>query len=72
MIDAMPYKKALGRFANDASGLNRRRGLLNNSKFIVRGNRVFIQAIKDVDIDEKILFSYGKEYWKVIAENILP
>ena len=72
VIDAMPYKKALGRFANDASGLNRRRGLLNNSKFVVRGNRVFIQAIKDVDIDEEILVSYGKEYWKVIAENNLP
>lgn len=71
VIDAMPYKKALGRFANDAGGLNKRRGLLNNSKFIVRGNRVFLQAIKDIDIDEEVLVSYGREYWKVITENNL-
>ena len=32
VIDAMPYKKALARFASDASGLNGRSGLINNSK----------------------------------------
>ena len=69
-LGAMPYKKALGRFANDASGLNRRRGLLNNSKFIVWGNGAFIQAIKDVDIDEEILVSLVKNIGKLLQRMI--
>ena len=71
VIDAMPYKKALARFANDANGLNKIENLKNNSKFIIQQNKVYIQAVRDICAGEEILVSYGREYWKVIAENNL-
>ncbi|HUZ57860.1 MAG TPA: SET domain-containing protein-lysine N-methyltransferase [Hanamia sp.] len=71
VIDAMPYKKALARFANDANGLNKIENLKNNSKFIIQQNKVYIQVVKDICAGEEILVSYGREYWKVIAENNL-
>ena len=69
VIDAMSYKKALARFANDANGLNKIENLRNNSKFIIQQNKVYIQVVKDICAGAEILVSYGKEYWEVIAEN---
>ena len=71
VIDCMPYKKALARFANDANGLNKIKNLKNNSKFIIQQNKVYIQVVKDICAGEEVLVSYGREYWKVIAENNL-
>ena len=48
VIDAMPFKKAFARFANDANGLNKIENLKNNSKFIIQQNKVYIQVIKDI------------------------
>lgn len=70
VIDAMPYKKAIGRYANDASGLNKIKGLANNSKYVNDGKRVFMEAVKDIPAGAEILVAYGKEYWNVISSNI--
>src|SRR5215216_3571942 len=48
VIDAKTYKKALGRYANDARGVVSTKGLANNSKYVVDGAKVFIEAIKDI------------------------
>jgi hypothetical protein len=69
VIDALPFKKALGRFSNDADGLSKIKGLSNNSKYVLDGKKVFIEAIKDIPANTEIFVSYGKDYWKVIAEN---
>ena len=71
VIDAMPYKKALARFANDANGLKKMGNLRNNSEFIIQQTKVYIQVVKDIGAGEEILVSYGREYWEVIAENNL-
>jgi len=71
VIDCMSNKKALARFANDANGLIKIENLKNNSKFIIQQNKVYIQAVKDICAGKEILVSYGREYWKVIAENNL-
>lgn len=71
VIDCMPYKKALARFANDANGLNKIENLKNNSEFIIQQNKVYIQVVKDISAGEEVLVPYGKEYWEVIAENNL-
>src|SRR6476660_2460903 len=42
VIDASPYKKAVARFANDASGMNRVRGITNNADYEQDGSRIFI------------------------------
>jgi hypothetical protein len=69
VVDASTYKKALGRYANDARGLSRINGLRNNSEYVAEGNRVYIDAIRDIPAGSEILVDYGKEYWDVIRSN---
>jgi SET domain-containing protein len=69
VINAAPYKKALARFANDARGLKRIKGLTNNAEYQEDGLRVFIVAKKDIPPGSEILVDYGKEYWDVIRYN---
>lgn len=69
VIDAMNYKKALARYANDAKGLNKTKGILNNCKYVRVGKRIFMETIKDIPKGGEILVSYGKEYWDVIKKE---
>lgn len=68
VIDALPRKAALARYANDARGLTRVKGILNNSEYTEEGLRVFIVTKKDIPANAEILVGYGKEYWDVIRE----
>ncbi|HVM89071.1 MAG TPA: SET domain-containing protein [Puia sp.] len=70
VIDAYSYKKALGRYANDAQGLKKIKGLRNNSEYMIHGAKVFIEAIKDIPAGSEILVGYGKEYWSIIKYNM--
>jgi uncharacterized protein len=69
VIDAEPYKKAIGRFANDAFGLMRRKGVNNNAYYEQDGLRIFITAKKDIEPGSEILVGYGKEYWQAMRYN---
>jgi SET domain-containing protein len=71
VIDAKTYKKALGRYANDARGLVSSKGLSNNSKYVVDELKVFIESIKDIPAGSEIFVSYGREYWDVMRRNQL-
>ena len=70
VIDAKNYKKALARYANDARGMVRKKGITNNAKYVVDGLDVFIEAIKDIPPGSEILVSYGQEYWDVMRKNL--
>ncbi|MDP9042578.1 MAG: SET domain-containing protein [Bacteroidota bacterium] len=69
VVDAYTYKKALGRYANDAEGTGRKKGLKNNAMYEAVGLKVFIDAIKDIPAGSEIFVGYGKEYWDVIKYN---
>lgn len=69
VINASRYKAALARYANDARGLTKVKGLLNNSVYEEDNRKVFIKAVKDIEPGQEILVAYGKEYWDVIKEN---
>ena len=69
VIDAEPYKKAIGRFANDAVGFMRRKGLNNNAYYEQDGLQIFITAKKDIEPGSEILVGYGKEYWQAMRYN---
>jgi len=69
VIDAMNYKKSFARFANDAKGTTKIKGLKNNCTYEVEDNRVYISALHDIDAGSEILVAYGKEYWDVIRYN---
>jgi len=70
VIDAAPYRKAVARFANDARGINRVRGITNNADYTQEGSRIFITAKKDIPAGDEILVGYGREYWDSIRHNI--
>jgi uncharacterized protein len=63
VIDALNYRKALARYANDAKGLGKVTGLVNNCKYVEDKGRVFMETTKDVVPGAELLISYGKEYW---------
>ena len=69
MIDASSYKKALARYANDAKGLHRVKGIGNNCIYQVYDGKVYIESVKDIPANSEILVEYGKEYWDVIRYN---
>jgi SET domain-containing protein len=72
VIDARPTPQHLGRYANDAHGMTRVKGLTNNSRYIADMDtlRVYIEAVKDIPAGGEILVQYGKEYWDVIKHNM--
>ena len=69
VIDAKNYKKSFARFANDAKGMNKIKGLKNNCRYEIDGHKVFIIATADIHAGDEILVAYGKEYWDVIRYN---
>src|SRR5215203_4406447 len=70
VIDALPHKSALARYANDARGMVKIKGILNNADYIVDKNKAYIESKKDIAAGSEIFVDYGKDYWKVIRENI--
>ncbi|MFZ5970942.1 MAG: SET domain-containing protein [Bacteroidota bacterium] len=67
-IDALPATRSMGRYANDARGLTRVRGLRNNAEYVVDGLRCFIEASRNIRKGEEILVGYGQEYWQLIRK----
>jgi uncharacterized protein len=69
VLDAFTYLKALGRYANDARGSGRKKGLTNNAVYESVDLKVYIDAVKDIPAGSEILVGYGKEYWDIIRHN---
>lgn len=69
VIDALPRKAALARYANDARGLIRLQGVTNNAEYVEEGLSVYIQSTKDIPAGSEIFVGYGKEYWDVMKSN---
>jgi len=70
VIDASGHASALARYANDARGLQRVKGVTNNAEYTEEGMKVYIESVKDIPAGAEILVEYGKEYWDVIRHNI--
>ncbi len=69
VIDARRTKKSLARYANDAKGLTRVKGITNNCVYVNDGLRAFIEAGKNIPAGAELLVDYGKAYWDVIRQN---
>ncbi|CAN5461750.1 hypothetical protein BH09BAC3_BH09BAC3_15750 [soil metagenome] len=67
-INGEPSITALGRYANDAAGHSRVKGLLNNSVYNIYGNRCFIEATRDIKKGSEVFVEYGKEYWELVKK----
>lgn len=69
VIDASQHPEALARYANDAKGPGKVKGISNNSDYIIDNKKVYIESLKDIPAGNEILVDYGKEYWDVMKFN---
>ncbi len=69
-IDAYATPQHKGRYANDATGLTRVKGLVNNCEYEIKKDRCFVIAKKNIAANDEIFVSYTKEYWDCIRYNI--
>lgn len=69
VIDTLHHKKSLARYANDAKGLKKIKGITNNCKFVIDGLCVFLETEKNIPAGSEILVGYGKEYWETTRKN---
>lgn len=70
VIDALPTKKPLARYANDAKGFARVKGLNNNAEYVVDGLKAYIESTKAIEPGSEIFVDYGPDYWKTMRENL--
>jgi uncharacterized protein len=69
-IDAMHTPQYKARYANDAAGIIRGKGLRNNSDYIVFGKKCFIVASRDIKAGEEILVNYTESYWSAMRKRL--
>ena len=69
-IDAFPTPQYKARYANDAEGMSRVKGLKNNCVYEIVGKKCYIQAMRDIKAGEEIFVDYTKEYWDAVRYNI--
>jgi SET domain-containing protein len=69
-VDAQYTLWALARYANDAAGLGRVKGIRNNSKYEVIKGKPFIVATRNIKAKEEIFVAYGKDYWDAMREGL--
>jgi SET domain-containing protein len=69
-IDAFDTPEHIARYANDAAGLSRVKGLKNNASYEIHDNKCYIVSERDIKAGEEIFVNYTKEYWDCIRYNI--
>lgn len=69
-IDAMHTPQYKARYANDAAGLTKVKGLKNNADYIIFGNKCFIVASRDIKAGEEIFVNYTKPYWDCMKRRL--
>jgi uncharacterized protein len=69
-IDAFPTPQYKARYANDAAGLSRVKGLTNNCNYDIIEDKCYIVAKRDIKAGEEIFVNYTKEYWDCVRFNI--
>ncbi|MCW3101808.1 MAG: hypothetical protein JWO09_248 [Bacteroidetes bacterium] len=69
-IDAYYTPEHLARYANDAKGIVKIKGIKNNCCYTIYKRSGWIEAERDIKAGEEIFVSYGAEYWKDIRYNI--
>ncbi len=69
-VDAYHTPEHLARYANDAKGLTKIKGLNNNCCYSIYKQSGWIKAEKNIKVGEEIFVSYGAEYWRDIRYNI--
>ena len=68
-IDAQYTMDALARYANDANGFSRVKGITNNAQYDVIKQVPYIVATKNIPAGAEIFVSYGADYWRFLKNK---
>jgi len=68
-IDALHTPQYKARYANDASGITRVKGLRNNSDYLIFDDRCYIVASRNIKKGEEIFVNYTKSYWDAMRRR---
>ncbi len=69
-IDALHTPQYKARYANDAMGFKRVKGLKNNCDYIIFEDKCFIVAARDIKAGEEIFVNYTASYWKSMSDRL--
>lgn len=70
VIDAWNTEEGVAHFANDAKGIVRAPGVVNNAEYETEKGRCYIVATRDIPAGSEIFVGYGGEYWRAIRYNL--
>jgi SET domain-containing protein len=70
VIDAWNTEKGVAHFANDAKGIKRMPGVVNNSEYETEQGRCYLVSTRDIPAGSEIFVGYGGEYWRAIRYNL--
>jgi uncharacterized protein len=68
-VDAQRTPEALARYANDANGFSKVKGLKNNSEYKIVKGKPYIVATKDIPANSEIFVDYAGDYWEAMKEE---
>lgn len=68
-IDAQHTPEELARYANDAEGYVKVKGLKNNSEYCVRKGKPYIIATKNIPANSEIFVDYAGDYWEAMRQH---
>ncbi|PBQ33218.1 SET domain-containing protein-lysine N-methyltransferase [Sphingobacteriaceae bacterium] len=69
-IDSLYTPKFKARYANDAAGITRVKGLRNNSDYVIFGDKCFVVASRDIKAGEEIFVNYTSSYWSYMKKRL--
>ncbi|MCC6372371.1 MAG: SET domain-containing protein [Bacteroidia bacterium] len=69
-IDAMHTPQYKARYANDAAGLGRIKGIRNNCDYMVFNNKCYIVSSRHIKAGEEIYVNYTKPYWDNVKKQM--
>jgi len=69
-IDSLYTPQYKARYANDAAGITRLKGLRNNSDFVIFDDKCFIVSSRDIKAGEEIFVNYTKPYWDCMKKRM--
>lgn len=70
-IDALHTPQYKARYANDAAGITRVKGLRNNSDYMIFDDKCYIVAARNIKAGEEIFVNYTREYWDAMRRRNL-
>jgi SET domain-containing protein len=70
VIDAWNTGEGVAHFANDAKGIVKQRGVVNNAEYEIDSGRCYIVSTRDIPAGSEIFVEYGREYWSAIRYNL--